>query len=58
VVSQFLNGDAAPGGFPQVYLLISWGGNEGQHTIANMTASLLGDAARSPLAVLVQPMHK
>jgi hypothetical protein len=24
------------GGFPQVFLLFSWGGNEGTHTMANM----------------------
>jgi hypothetical protein len=34
------------GGFPQVYLLFSWGGNEGTHTIANMNTSLLGGSAR------------
>jgi hypothetical protein len=37
------------GGFPQVYLLFSWGGNEGHHTIANMNTSLLGGAARPSL---------
>jgi hypothetical protein len=28
------------GGLPQVYLLFSWGGNEGTHTIANVNNSL------------------
>lgn len=37
------------GGFPQVFLLFSWGGNEGTHTIANMNTSLLGGAARPSL---------
>jgi len=37
------------GGFPQVSLLFSWGGNEGTHTIANMNASLLGGSARPSL---------
>ena len=37
------------GGFPQVYLLFSWGGNEGHHTIANMNTSLLGGATRPSL---------
>jgi hypothetical protein len=37
------------GGFPQVYLLFSWGGNEGTHTIANMNTSLLGGATRPSL---------
>jgi hypothetical protein len=37
------------GGFPQVYLLFSWGGNEGTHTIANVNTSLLGGAARPSL---------
>ncbi len=34
------------GGFPQVYLLFAWGGNEGTHTIANVNTSLLGGASR------------
>jgi hypothetical protein len=34
------------GGFPQVFLLFSWGGKEGTHTIANVNTSLLGGAAR------------
>ncbi len=37
------------GGFPQVFLLFSWGGNEGTHTIANMNTSLLGGSARPSL---------
>ena len=37
------------GGFPQVYLLFSWGGNEGTHTIANVNTSLLGGSARPSL---------
>jgi hypothetical protein len=37
------------GGFPQVYLLFSWGGNEGTHTIANVNTSLLGGATRPSL---------
>ncbi|HET7106840.1 MAG TPA: hypothetical protein VFI38_08520 [Candidatus Acidoferrum sp.] len=37
------------GGFPQVFLLFSWGGNEGTHTIANVNASLLGGSARPSL---------
>jgi hypothetical protein len=37
------------GGFPQVYLLFSWGGNEGTHMIANVNTSLLGGASRPSL---------
>ena len=37
------------GGYPQVYLLFSWGGNEGTHTIANVNASLLGSGGRPSL---------
>ena len=37
------------GGFPQVYLLFSWGGNEGTHTIANVNTSLLGGSTRPSL---------
>jgi hypothetical protein len=37
------------GGFPQVYLLFSWGGNEGTHTIASMNNTLLGGSARPSL---------
>ncbi len=37
------------GGFPMVYLLFSWGGHEGMHTIASMNTSLLGGASRPSL---------
>jgi len=37
------------GGFPQVFLLFSWGGNEGTHTIANVNPSLLGGGGRPSL---------
>jgi hypothetical protein len=37
------------GGFPQVYLLFSWGGKEGNHTIVNVNTSLLGGASRPSL---------
>jgi hypothetical protein len=37
------------GGFPQVYLLFSWGGREGTHTIANVNTSLLGGGMRPSL---------
>ncbi|HEY6385269.1 MAG TPA: hypothetical protein VIX91_06265 [Candidatus Acidoferrum sp.] len=37
------------GGFPQVYLLFSWGGSEGTHTIVNVNNSLLGGSARPSL---------
>jgi hypothetical protein len=37
------------GGFPQVSLLFSWGGNEGTHTIANVNTSLLGGTSRPSL---------
>jgi len=37
------------GGFPQFYLLFSWGGSEGTHTIAQMNTSLLGGSARPSL---------
>jgi hypothetical protein len=37
------------GGFPQVYLLFSWGGKEGTHTIANVNTSLLGGSTRPSL---------
>ena len=37
------------GGFPQVYLLFSWGGNEGTRTIANVNTSLLGGGTRPSL---------
>ncbi len=37
------------GGFPQVFLLFSWGGNESTHTIANVNNSLLGGSTRPSL---------
>jgi hypothetical protein len=37
------------GGFPQVFLMFAWGGNEGTHTIANMNTSLLGGSTRPSL---------
>jgi hypothetical protein len=37
------------GGFPQVFLLFSWGGKEGTHTMANVNTSLLGGATRPSL---------
>jgi hypothetical protein len=37
------------GGFPQVFLLFSWGGNEGTHTIVNVNTSLLGGSSRPSL---------
>jgi hypothetical protein len=37
------------GGFPQVFLLFAFGGNEGTHTIANVNTSLLGGSARPSL---------
>jgi hypothetical protein len=37
------------GGFPQVFLLFSWGGKEGTHTIANLNTSLLGGSVRPSL---------
>ena len=37
------------GGFPQVFLLFSWGGKEGSHTMANVNTSLLGGATRPSL---------
>ncbi len=37
------------GGFPVVYLLYSWGGKEGTHTIVNVNTSLLGGTARPSL---------
>jgi hypothetical protein len=37
------------GGFPEVYLLFSWGGSEGTHTVASVNASLLGGASRPSL---------
>jgi len=37
------------GGFPQVYLLFAWGGNEGHHTIGTLNTSLLGGSSRPAL---------
>jgi hypothetical protein len=37
------------GGFPQVYLLFSWGGVEGTHTMANINSGLLSSSARPSL---------
>ena len=37
------------GGLPQVYLLFSWGGKEGTHTMANVNTSLLGGSLRPSL---------
>jgi hypothetical protein len=37
------------GGFPQVFLLFAWGGNEGTHTIAIVNTSLLGGSGRPSL---------
>jgi hypothetical protein len=37
------------GGFPQVYLLFSWGGKEGTHTIASVNNTLLGGSTRPSL---------
>lgn len=37
------------GGFPQVFLLFSWGGKEGTHTSASVNTSLLGGSARPSL---------
>ncbi len=33
----------------QMFLLFSWGGKEGTHTIANMNTSLLGGSTRPSL---------
>jgi len=37
------------GGFPQIFLLYAWGGNEGTHTIASVNTSLLGGSFRPSL---------
>lgn len=37
------------GGFPQVYLLFSWGGKEGTHVNASLNTTLLGASARPEL---------
>ncbi len=37
------------GGLPVVYFLFAWGGNEGHHTIATVSNTLLGGSARPSL---------
>ena len=37
------------GGLPVVYLLFAWGGNEGHHTTATVSPTLLGGSARPSL---------
>jgi hypothetical protein len=37
------------GGLPLIDLLFAWGGNQGTHTIANVSSSLLGGTARPSL---------
>jgi hypothetical protein len=37
------------GGFPMVYLLFAFGGNEGTHTMVNVNTSLLGTSGRPAL---------
>jgi len=37
------------GGFPQIFLLFSWGSGEGTHTAANVNTSLLGGSPRPSL---------
>ena len=37
------------GGFPEVFFLFAWGGNEGDHTIGTVNPSLLGGSARPSL---------
>ncbi len=37
------------GGLPVMYVLFAWGGNEGTHTIAQVSNTLLGGSARPPL---------
>jgi len=37
------------GGFPQIFFLFAWGGNEGTHTIGTVNTSLLGGSARPSL---------
>jgi hypothetical protein len=37
------------GGFPVVYLLYAFGGNEGTHTLVNISTSLLGTSGRPSL---------
>jgi len=37
------------GGFPMVFVMFAWSGNEGNHTIFNMNSALLGGSARPSL---------
>jgi hypothetical protein len=37
------------GGFPQVYVLFSWGGQEGTHTTVHLNNTLLGGSTRPSL---------
>ena len=37
------------GGLPVVYLLFAWGGNEGNHTIFQVSDVLLGGSSRPSL---------
>jgi len=37
------------GGFPAVFLMFAWGGNEGHHTIGTVDTSLLGGSSRPSL---------
>ena len=37
------------GGLPVFYLLFAWGGNEGHHTTATISPTLLGGSARPSL---------
>jgi hypothetical protein len=37
------------GGFPEVFLMLAWGGHEGTHTIGSLNTSLLGGGARPGL---------
>lgn len=37
------------GGLPEIFLLYAWGGNEGTHTIVNVSPTLLGGSFRPSL---------
>jgi hypothetical protein len=37
------------GGLPVIYFLFAWGGNEGTHTTATISPTLLGGSARPSL---------
>jgi hypothetical protein len=37
------------GGFPMVFVMFAWGGNEGHHTTFNMNTALLGGSSRPAL---------